>query len=61
MLCPTFCDEVAASTEGKLSILAGCQSGDECVPTSDFENICDDGIDNDCDGAVDREELECLQ
>lgn len=61
VLCPTFCDEVDASTEGKLSILAGCQSGEQCVPTADVELICDDGIDNDCDGAIDREEIECLQ
>ncbi len=61
VLCPTFCDEVSNSTEGRLSILAGCRSGEECVPTSAVESICDDGIDNDCDGAIDREEIECIQ
>mgnify|MGYP006194361745 FL=1 len=59
-LCPALCTEVAASTEGELSILAACRSGEECVPMS-FETNCNDGVDNDCDGFVDRQDIECLQ
>lgn len=68
VLCPDFCTEVAASTEGKLSILAGCkmpmgENNDpgECVPAGPFETDCGDGIDNDCDGFIDRLDIECLQ
>lgn len=60
-LCPSLCMEVENSTEGHLEILAGCKAPtEECVPTSDFETDCADNIDNDCDGFVDRQDLECL-
>lgn len=60
-LCPTLCAEVEASTEGALTIVAGCQMGEECVPVAAFETDCMDGIDNDCDGFLDRLDIECLQ
>jgi hypothetical protein len=60
-LCPLFCDEVSASTEGTLSILAACQDEDECVPTGSYELVCDDAIDDDCDGFVDNADIECLR
>lgn len=61
-LCPLLCDEVAVSTEGVLNVLAACGTPTEmCVPTSDFERECEDGLDDDCDGFIDRSDLECLR
>ncbi|MEZ4460970.1 MAG: hypothetical protein R3E66_14840 [bacterium] len=61
-LCPLLCDEVSASTEGTLNVLAACGvPTTECVPTSGFESNCTDGIDDDCDGFIDRLDLECLR
>jgi hypothetical protein len=60
-LCPLLCDEVSASTEGTLSILGACQTEDECVPTASYELVCDDALDDDCDGFIDNEDIECLR
>jgi len=61
-LCPLLCDEVAVSTEGVLNVLAACGVPTEvCEPSSTFERDCTDGIDDDCDGFIDRLDLECLQ
>ncbi len=61
-LCPILCAEVEASTVGELNILAACGTPmEECVPTAAFETNCDDNIDNDCDGFVDQQDIECLQ
>lgn len=61
-LCPLLCDEVIVSTEGVLNVLAACGvPTEECVPTSDYERECADGLDDDCDGFIDRSDLECLR
>jgi hypothetical protein len=31
----------------------------ECTPTSPFEDVCNDGIDNNCNGFTDQEDLDC--
>ena len=31
----------------------------ECVPTTNFEQACNDGIDNDCDGLIDFDDPDC--
>lgn len=31
----------------------------ECVPTANYEDQCFDGVDNDCDGQVDRLDVDC--
>lgn len=60
-LCPELCDEVEASESGEVMVVVGCiQPPVDCEPTGDFERICDDGVDNDCDGFVDRQDVECL-
>lgn len=70
-LCDDFCAEVEASTEGILTIVAGCTDPNggnngnnepgECVPSAPYEIDCNDGIDNDCDGFLDRLDIECIQ
>ena len=58
-LCDDLCAEAEASETGQLQVLVGC-GGEACEPTGPFEMVCDDGIDNDCDGFVDRQDVECL-
>ena len=60
ILCPDLCAEVAASTEGELEVFAACVTGEECIPSAPYEIDCNDGIDNDCDGFVDRMDTDCL-
>ncbi|KAG1672206.1 hypothetical protein FOA52_002907 [Chlamydomonas sp. UWO 241] len=31
----------------------------QCTPTSDFEDSCDDGVDNNCNGLIDRNDPDC--
>jgi hypothetical protein len=37
-----------------------CSCEIDCGPPLPVETICDDGLDNDCDGAVDCDDLDCL-
>lgn len=58
-LCPDICSQVSASEMGTLTFVSACKEEiEECVPTS-FE-VCDDNIDNDCNGFVDDEDPACL-
>lgn len=60
-LCPDLCAQVEASVSGQLWILAACDEMQEtCEPTSGVESNCDDGVDNDCDGFIDRADVECI-
>lgn len=34
-------------------------AGTECTPVAELETLCFDGLDNDCDGKVDRDDPEC--
>lgn len=58
-LCDDLCAEAEASEDGELLVLVGC-GGEDCVPSGPFETECSDGIDNDCDGFIDRQDVECL-
>ncbi len=60
-LCPLLCQEVTATETGDLYVYVGCDDGEACVPTGAFESVCNDGIDNDCDGFIDRRDVECIQ
>ena len=31
-----------------------------CIPCTDIEDICDDGVDNDCDGLTDGDDPDCV-
>ena len=53
--------ELGATETGDLDVYAGCINGNTCEPTSQFETNCDDGVDNDCDGFIDRRDVECIQ
>jgi hypothetical protein len=60
-LCPQVCEDVKAAENGELLVVAACSVPPEtCTPTDDLERNCEDGIDNDCDGFVDRQDVECL-
>lgn len=56
-LCPTLCAEVEGLKTGTLSALASCdvQTCDNPQP-----EICDDEIDNDCNGFIDRQDISCF-
>jgi len=56
-LCEQTCARVTPSTEGTLSFLSGCRQ--ETCEGSDRE-VCDDGIDNDCNGFIDARDPGCL-
>lgn len=59
-LCAALCAEAEASESGELLVVVGC-GGEPCVPSGPFETQCSDGIDDDCDGFIDRRDVECLQ
>jgi hypothetical protein len=60
-LCPQLCDEVGRSNSGEILVAVACEIPPrQCTPTSDLEQSCDDHVDNDCDGFVDRQDVECL-
>lgn len=56
-LCPTLCTQVEGLETGTLRAVASCnvQTCSDPVP-----EICDDGIDNDCNGFTDRRDLNCF-
>jgi hypothetical protein len=56
-LCPTLCAQVEGLDSGTLRAVASCS-----VQTCDSPQpeICDDGIDNDCNGFTDRRDLNCF-
>lgn len=56
LLCEPLCGEVTADTNGSLALLAGCRG--PCTPTG--QEICNDGVDNDCDGFIDYDDSECI-
>ena len=61
-LCPTLCAEISQATEGTLEVLAGCGEQTEvCEPVADRENDCADTRDDDCDGFIDLDDLDCIQ
>ena len=63
-LCPKTCTAALASENGTLNFVAACRQDTTpdpvCVPTSRDESICDDKIDNNCDGFTDTEDPSCL-
>jgi hypothetical protein len=56
-LCPGLCERATNSETGELVVFAACD-----VRTCDNPRteICDDGVDNDCDGFADRRDLQCI-
>lgn len=56
-LCPSVCDEVTGLTEGSLTFVSGCMP--ETCENPEPE-VCDDGIDNDCNGFADDEDPACI-
>ena len=53
--CPT--ELLGICAEGTLTCVAG---ESQCVPNNQpGDEVCDDGLDNDCDGAVDSNDLDC--
>lgn len=59
-LCPLLCQTVTDTETGDLFVYAGCTEGGPCEPTDAFEASCNDGVDNDCDGFIDRSDVECI-
>ena len=56
-LCPQLCEQASSSTSGELVVYAEC---DVRLCDNPATEQCDDGIDNDCDGFVDRQDVQCL-
>lgn len=56
-LCPEVCAEATASTSGELVVYAQCTAR-QCE--SPVTEVCDDGLDNDCDGFADRLDIQCI-
>lgn len=56
-LCPDVCQRATASQTGELVVLAECDVRTCDDPTTE---ICDDGLDNDCDGFTDRQDVQCI-
>ena len=42
-----------------LNALLTAQTSVTCEPTAGFEDNCSDGLDNDCDGCVDYNDIDC--
>ncbi len=55
-LCPTTCATAENVDSGELDILAMCLP--QACENPSIE-ICEDGIDNDCDGFADRRDIQC--
>lgn len=53
------CGGGATDTEGENGAGADGGAGAECVATADVEASCSDGVDNNCDGKIDCENVEC--
>lgn len=49
-------NNTAQNLEARIEQLEQCA----CVPCTDTEQICDDGIDNDCDGLTDSDDSDCV-
>ena len=61
VLCEALCDEVERVDEGELLVIVGCDEPPRtCTPDGMYETDCSDQTDNDCDGFVDRQDVECL-
>ena len=59
VLCPLLCEEVEGLAEGRLTFASDClEEGETCV--YDGPEICDDGIDNDCNGFADSLDGACI-
>lgn len=56
-LCPDLCSRATASESGELVVFAEC---DLRLCDNPATEICDDGLDNDCDGFADRADVQCI-
>ncbi|MBI2675535.1 MAG: hypothetical protein HYX24_03695 [Candidatus Aenigmarchaeota archaeon] len=59
------CKSTECSSNGICTGSGTCASGNVCVkgawkPATPNETICNDGIDNDCDGLTDMRDLDCI-
>ena len=59
-LCPDLCAQVEDLEQGQLSVFLGCREKEPCTPSrEDTDETCSDGIDNDCDGFTDDDDVAC--
>jgi hypothetical protein len=55
----TVCGQGACASTGTETCTAGVWGYDTCTPGSPSNEVCNDGIDNDCDGDTDSADLDC--
>jgi cysteine-rich repeat protein len=56
---PVSCSDANVCTDDFCDSASGCFSMPTASPPEAAESSCDDGADNDCDGAVDTEDADC--